>query len=209
MVGREGVVGCRCTGAKSCDLNERRNQEAEEIHGSKRLPMRVDTWARLRGWFTLPRAWRLSADKPKSRYPSDYYEPSNLHQRNERAHPSVLFLSLSLSFCFRVYSLPSNCQKLRYPWICVWIALVLSEIRMFRERNVFTWFTYNGDQTTRRFEWTCVIAVRASMRAIRFDLAFRDFRVLHDTWWRFGICSERVKLIFRFFLRLIRDSGIL
>lgn len=132
------MVGCRCTGAKSCDLNERRNQEAEETHGSKRLPMRVDTWARLRGWFTLPRAWRLSADKPKSRYPSDYYEPSNLHQRNERAHPSVLFLSLSLSFCFRVYSLPSNCQKLRYPWICVWIALVLSEIRERFENAMFS-----------------------------------------------------------------------
>lgn len=204
------MVGCRCTGAKSCDLNERRNQEAEEIHGSKRLPMRVDTWARLRGWFTLPRAWRLSADKPKSRYPSDYYEPSNLHQRNERAHPSVLFLSLSLFLFPRLLSffqLPK--VEISVDLDSVWIALVLSEIRMFRERNVFTWFTYNGDQTTRRFEWTCVIAVRASMRAIRFDLAFRDFRVLHDTWWRFGICSERVKLIFRFFLRLIRDSGIL
>lgn len=203
------MVGCRCTGAKSCDLNERRNQEAEETHGSKRLPMRVDTWARLRGWFTLPRAWRLSADKPKSRYPSDYYEPSNLHQRNERAHPSVLFLSLSL-FLF-----PRLLSFFQLPKVEISVDLRLDRARIkrnsrtFRERNVFTWFTYNGDQTTRRFEWTCVIAVRASMRAIRFDLAFRDFRVLYDTWWRFGICSERVKFIFRFFLRLIRDSGIL
>lgn len=133
------MVGCRCTGAKSCDLNERRNQEAEEIHGSKRLPMRVDTWARLRGWFTLPRAWRLSADKPKSRYPSDYYEPSNLHQRNERAHPSVLFLSLSLFLFPRLLSffqLPK--VEISVDLDSVWIALVLSEIRERFENVMFS-----------------------------------------------------------------------
>lgn len=188
-------------------LNERRNQECcrkkpmdcEE----RRLPMRVEILGRrLRGWFTLPRAW-LSADKPKSRYPSELLRTFKLTSTKWKSSRILYFLSLA-------FTLFLHCQKLRYPRLDR--ARIKRNSRVSRiRRNVFTWFTYNSDQTTRRFEWTCVIAVRASMRAIRFDLAFRDFRVLYHICWsvevNVGICSKRklLKLIFRFFLCLIRE----
>lgn len=58
---------------------------------------------RLRGgWFTLPRAWRLSADKPKTS------DPTNLQTCiNEMKEPTLpIPLPLSLSLCSRVHSLP-------------------------------------------------------------------------------------------------------
>lgn len=143
MVGREGwlVAGVH---DEIMRLNVERTMESrvsEETHfGLKNGDEgRYLDFGRLRGgWFTLPRVWRLSADKPKTS------DPTNLQTCiNEMKEPILrrryLFLSLSLSLFPRSLS-SLNRRNLRYPWICVWIALVLSEIRVFRERNVFTWF---------------------------------------------------------------------
>lgn len=110
-------------------LNERRNQECcrkkpmdcEE----RRLPMRVEILGRrLRGWFTLPRAW-LSADKPKSRYPSELLRTFKLTSTKWKSPRILYFLSL---FPRLLSSFTAKSWDIR-----VWIALVLSEIRVFRE----------------------------------------------------------------------------
>lgn len=81
---------------------------SEETHfglKKRRLPMKVDTWTWKieRRMVYPPSSLEAICGQAQNVRP---YEPSNLHQRNERAHPSDTSSSLSLSLCSRVHSLP-------------------------------------------------------------------------------------------------------
>lgn len=180
---------------------------SEETHGLRRTEITDegrDTWAEIERVVHPPSSLAI---RGQAQIALPVRATANLQTYiNEMKEPSDPLFSLSVP----AFTLFLHCQKLRYPRLDR--ARIKRNSRVSRiRRNVFTWFTYNSDQTTRRFEWTCVIAVRASMRAIRFDLAFRDFRVLYHICWsvevNVGICSKRksLKLIFRFFLCLIRE----
>lgn len=161
--------------------NERCLKETHGLRGTEITDEGRDTWAEIER-VVHPRS-SLEAIRGQAQIaldPSDLLRTFKLTSTKWKSPPfrrSPIPLPPIFSLSLFPRLLPFlHCQKLRYPWICVRLDRVLSEIRVFRE----TLFSYNSHQTTRRFEWTCVIAVRASMRAIRFDLAFRDFRVLCD-----------------------------
>lgn len=113
MVGREGwlVAGVH---DEIMRLNVERTMESrvsEETHfGLKNGDEgRYLDFGRLRGgWFTLPRVWRLSADKPKTS------DPTNLQTCiNEMKEPILrrryLFLSLSVP-AFTLFPQPSKLE---------------------------------------------------------------------------------------------------
>lgn len=130
---------------------------SEETHGLRRTEITDegrDTWAEIERVVHPPSSLAI---RGQAQIALPVRVTANLQTYiNEMKEPSNPLFSLSVP----AFTLFLHCQKLRYPRLDR--ARIKRNSRVSRiRRNVFTWFTYNSDQTTRRFEWTCVIAVRA------------------------------------------------